>query len=80
MYAPRKYFTTGEVAARLGMPRWKLAYLVERGALPGPHVQVPGRRLFTPEDVDRIRRELAKRDTASPDHVAPTAAEGRVQP
>jgi hypothetical protein len=45
----------------VGLFRWKLLYLIERGDLPGPSVIVPGRRLFTDEDVESIRAALAKR-------------------
>ncbi len=54
-----QYLTTGEVATELGIPRWRLAYLIERGELPSPSARVPGRRLFTDDDVTRIRRALA---------------------
>jgi len=49
-----RIMTTGEVAQRLGIRRSRLAYLIEREAVPGPSATVPGRRLFTPEDVRRI--------------------------
>ena len=52
------YSTIGPVAERVGIPRWRLAYLIERGDVPGPSLQVPGRRLFSEEDVDRIRAAL----------------------
>jgi MerR HTH family regulatory protein len=55
------YVTLGTVAERLSVPRWKLAYLIERGDVPGPSLQVPGRRLFTDEDVARISAALALR-------------------
>jgi DNA-binding transcriptional MerR regulator len=55
------YLTIGPVAARLGLPRWRLAYLIERGDVPGPSLQVPGRRLFTEQDVDAIRQALERR-------------------
>jgi hypothetical protein len=56
-----RYWTSGRVAAELGIPRWRLAYLIERGDVPGPSLQVPGRRLFTDQDVASIRRALAGR-------------------
>ena len=61
MMTETEYRTIGAVAAELGVPRWRLAYLIERGDVPGPSLQVPGRRLFTDRDVDRIRRALAGR-------------------
>jgi hypothetical protein len=60
------YHTLGPVAARVGMPRWQLAYLIERGDVPGPSLQVPGRRLFTEADVERIVQALAKRRASRP--------------
>jgi DNA-binding transcriptional MerR regulator len=60
------YSTIGIVAAQLGVPRWKLAYLIERGAVPGPSMQVPGRRLFTEADVAKIRDALATRPDPPP--------------
>jgi DNA-binding transcriptional MerR regulator len=57
----KDYRTLGEVAAELGLPRWRLAYLVERGAVPDAALRVPGRRLFTADDVERIRQALAER-------------------
>ena len=52
-------FTCGAVSNRVRIPRWRLLYLVERGALPGPTLQVPGRRLFTESDIQRIAAVLA---------------------
>ncbi len=54
----KKWLTSGQVAARVGLPRWRLLYLIERGAVPGPSLQVPGRRLYTAADVDRIAEAL----------------------
>jgi DNA-binding transcriptional MerR regulator len=54
----QSYSTIGPVAAHLGIPRWRLAYLIERGDVPGPSLQVPGRRLFSEKDVDCIRQAL----------------------
>jgi len=52
------YSTIGAVAQQVGIPRWRLAYLIERGNVPGPSLQVPGRRLFSEKDVDCIRKAL----------------------
>ena len=51
--------TIGQVARDLSMPRWRLQYLIERGELPEPSQRVPGRRLFTAEDVEQLRIALA---------------------
>lgn len=53
-----RFYTSGEVATKVGIPRWRLLYLIEKDLLPGPSLTVPGRRLFTSEDVERIRRKL----------------------
>jgi hypothetical protein len=73
--------TIGMVAAEVGEPRWRLAYWIERGVLPAPSVQVPGRRLFTAEDIRRIRAALPAlkaraRRTERP--CSPVAAPGHV--
>ncbi len=54
--------TTGEVARLLGIKRPRLQYLIERGYVPGPSQIVPGRWLFSDEDVEALR--LALRDRA----------------
>jgi DNA-binding transcriptional MerR regulator len=59
--ATNRYSTIGAVADRLAIPRWKLAYLIERGDVPGSSLQVPGRRLFSEDDVERIREALSER-------------------
>jgi hypothetical protein len=60
----RTHFASGEVAAQVGVPRWRLLYLIDKGEVPGPSLQVPGRRLFTADDVQRIADALAKRRPA----------------
>jgi DNA-binding transcriptional MerR regulator len=60
------YSSIGSVAERVGMPRWRLAYLIERGDVPAPSFQVPGRRLFTEQDIDRIVQALKAREDAPP--------------
>jgi hypothetical protein len=57
----KNLFTSGEAASQVGEPRWRLLYLIEKGVLPGPSLQVPGRRLFTTEDIEKIARALGKR-------------------
>lgn len=54
-----RYRTSGAVADALGIARWQLAFLIERGIVPDASLRVPGRRLFNDEDVTRIRRALA---------------------
>ncbi len=52
--------TIGAVAAKLGIDRWRLAYLIERGTVPEASAKVPGRRLFTPGDVEAIEDALVR--------------------
>ena len=59
MTAEEALFTSGAVSDRVRLPRWRLLYLIERGALPGPSFHGPGRRLFTEADVRRIELVLA---------------------
>jgi hypothetical protein len=62
---PRKrmdtYYSTGQAARLLGLPRWKLIYLIDRGDLPEPSVELPGRRVYTPADIDALREALERR-------------------
>ena len=58
------FWTTGELARELGVPRWRLLYWLERHDLPEPSVSIPGRRLFTADDVRRIKELLAIKDGA----------------
>ncbi len=60
------YSSIGSVAERVGIPRWKLAYLIERGDVPPPSFQVPGRRLFNEQDIERIIQALRAKQDASP--------------
>jgi DNA-binding transcriptional MerR regulator len=46
------------VARKVRLTPQKLQYLIDKGKLPGPSLCVPGRRLFTEEDVQRILQAL----------------------
>jgi hypothetical protein len=54
-------FSSGQVAQCVGLPRWWFLYLLDKGLLPGPSFHIPGRRLFTDEDVRRIAATLEAR-------------------
>lgn len=56
-------FSTGEVAARLGVARHQLAYRLERGQIPRPRM-VGGRRAFTENDLRAIRDFFELRRTS----------------
>ncbi len=60
-----KLHSLREAARQLDLPTWKLAYLVDRGDVAPPSAQVPGRRLFTDDDICRIQQQLADRAAAS---------------
>jgi DNA-binding transcriptional MerR regulator len=62
-----RYSTIGAVADQLAIPRWKLAYLIDRGDVPGPSQQVPGRRLFSEADVELIREAISERAKTPPE-------------
>lgn len=61
------FFTSGEAAETVGIPRSRFLYLVERGDLPAPSHAVPGCRLFTAEDLERIKVALARLAKSSSD-------------
>jgi len=51
------------VAAKLGIDRWRLAYLIERGAVPEASVKAPGRRLLTHGDIEAIENAFVRFQT-----------------
>jgi DNA-binding transcriptional MerR regulator len=53
--------TSGQVADAIGLSRSRFLYLVEHGDLPAPSHAVPGRRLFTNDDLENIKRVVAAR-------------------
>jgi hypothetical protein len=53
-------YTSGQAARKVGLARWRLLYLIEKGDIPGPSITVPGRRLFTAADVRKIAEALAR--------------------
>jgi DNA-binding transcriptional MerR regulator len=59
-----KHYSTGEVAQQLGLVKWKFLYLLDKGLVPGPTLSLPGRRVFTSEDIERIRQALEARQAA----------------
>jgi hypothetical protein len=60
----KTYYSSGQVAAQVGLPLWRLLYFIDRQLLPGPSLQIPGRRLFTAQDVTKIRLALEQRAAA----------------
>jgi DNA-binding transcriptional MerR regulator len=56
----KQLLSSGEVARELGIARWQLLYLIERGTVPGAGQKVAGRRLFSPEDLRQVRSELER--------------------
>ena len=54
------YVTIGTLAELLGIDRWRVAYLIERCILPEASVTVPGRRLFSEKDVERVKQAYSE--------------------
>jgi DNA-binding transcriptional MerR regulator len=50
---------TGTAAEVLGIKRHRLIALIDVGKLPEPTVRVPGRRLFSSEDIEAVRKALS---------------------
>ncbi len=59
------YPSIGSVAERIGIPRWKLAYLIQRGDLPARPSRSPAPPL-SEQDIERIIQSLKTRQDASP--------------
>lgn len=50
--------TAKEVCKELGIPYYKLDYMIRNGLVPGPRVLANKHRIFTNKDVQRIREKL----------------------
>jgi hypothetical protein len=57
----KQHFSISELALAVGEKPWRLAYYITRGEIPGASVHLPGRRVFTAEDVNSIREALQRR-------------------
>jgi hypothetical protein len=66
-----KYLGTGAAACRLHLTRTRLLYLLDKGLVPEPVHQIPGRRLFGNDDIERILAVL----TAQPNLRGPAETE-----
>ena len=51
---------SGKVAELVGVPRHRLIWLLDTGRVPEPALKLPGRRLFSSQDVERIREAMDK--------------------
>jgi DNA-binding transcriptional MerR regulator len=58
--------STVQLAQALGLHRYQIEYLIENGVIPDTPVKVAGRRVWTPHQVDDIRRILADRSKVAP--------------
>lgn len=57
-----KFFTTGEAAAKLGLSRDKLMFALRISGAPEPEAgRLGGRRMFSAEDIERLRKWFATR-------------------
>ncbi len=48
----------GQVANTLGIPFYRIEYLLRAGKLPDKSVRIGGRRVWTEEQVDEMREQL----------------------
>ena len=62
--------STGEVAERLGIPTYKLQYLLSTDQVPEPAMRVAGKRAWREDEIQQARRVLEDREddaTETPD-------------
>jgi hypothetical protein len=52
-----KYFSTGEVAKKLKINKWKIFHLLETGKIGEPQ-RIGGKRIFSEDEVLKIKDEL----------------------
>ena len=55
----KKFYSTGEIAKQIGVGRWRVINLVDRGQYPEP-MRIGGKRIFTLNDLNKIRKFFAK--------------------
>ena len=65
---------SGAAAEEVGIPRHRLLALLDAGRLPEPELRVPGRRLFTATDIERIKDALRQRAEMKAQEVAANGA------
>jgi len=53
-----RLYGSGEAAALIGVGRARLIQLIEHGKLPEPTHRLPGRRLFTEQDLQHLKDAL----------------------
>jgi hypothetical protein len=73
-----KLLSTGEAAVVLGMTRDALTWAFRTGA-PEPRMRISGRRVFDPQDLDRIRSWMQSRQAATRRVSATTPLETRAE-
>ena len=61
--ASTDHLLLGDVARLLDTPPHRIVYLLTARKVPEPALRVGGRRVFTAEDVERVRAALQKKGT-----------------
>jgi DNA-binding transcriptional MerR regulator len=59
MSQPNPLLLLGDVARRVPCKPYQVVYLLTSGQVPEPALRLGGRRVFTAEDVGRIRNKLS---------------------
>ena len=54
----KSHYLTGEVARLLKTPAHKITYAIGNGYVPEPAQRIANKRLFAPDDIDRLARHL----------------------
>ena len=54
--------STGEVADRLGIPTYKLQYLLSTGQIPEPTIRLAGKRAWRYSEIQKARQILENRE------------------
>ena len=66
MFTAQGLYTIGQVAQQVGVSRSRLAYLVETGQVPQHSASVPGRRLFSNSDIQKVANALVQKGEGLP--------------
>ncbi len=58
----QRFYSTGEVARRLGLKPYQLNYLLETDQVEEPSLRVAGKRVWTQDELDCVGQVLYQRD------------------
>lgn len=68
----KDYLSIGQVAQITGIPTYKIKYALETLKIPAPKNRFGNLRVFTRQDVDRVRKYFAGQQSVAPKGATPS--------